>query len=75
MDIFGRRAVMFPDDGHPVLCSEAIDIDGDGHQEILSWDFHSIWIYKADPAQVGPGRQYGSTPIYNNSNYRARWLF
>jgi len=74
MDIFGHRAVPFPDDGHPFLCSEAIDIDGDGHQEILSWDFHSIWIYRADPARLGPARPYNSTPIYNNSNYRSRWL-
>jgi len=74
MDIHGRRGVLFPDDGHPVLCSEAVDIDGDGHQEVLSWDFASIWIYRADPAVVGEARGYDSTPVYNNSNYRGRWL-
>jgi len=74
MDIYGHRAVMFPDDGHPVLCSDALDIDGDGHQEILTWDFDSIWIYRADPARVGKARAYDATPVYNNSNYRARWL-
>lgn len=74
MDIYGRRAVVFPDDGHPVLCSEALDLDGDGHQEVLTWDFEELWIYRADPAAVGAPRAYDTTPIYNNSNYRARWL-
>jgi len=74
MDPLGHRVVMFPDDGHPFMCSEAIDIDGDGHQEILTWDFDSIWIYRADPARVGSPRPYDVTPIYNNSNYRGRWL-
>jgi rhamnogalacturonan endolyase len=74
MDIHGRRGVVFPDDGHPVLCSEALDIDSDGHQEVLTWDFQSIWIYRADPAVVGAARGYDATPVYNNSNYRGRWL-
>ncbi len=74
MDPLGHRAVMFPDDGHPVMCSEALDIDDDGHQEIITWDFGSIWIYRADPASVGTPKLYDVTPVYNNSNYRGRWL-
>ena len=69
----GRRVVMFPDDGHPVLCSDARDLDGDGIDEILTWNHDEIWIYKAD--QVA-GRDRGNyprrQPWYNDSNYRAQ---
>ena len=69
----GRRAVMFPDDGHPVLCSDARDLDGDGIDEVLTWDQHEIWIYKADRV---PGRDASNyprrNPWYNDSNYRAQ---
>lgn len=74
MDPYGHRVVMFPDDGHPVMCCEAVDIDRDGHQEILTWDFDSIWIYRAAPGILPPAQKYHVTPVYNNSNYRARWL-
>ena len=74
-DINGHWAVRFPDDGHPTLCYDALDVDGDGRQEIVSWDFNSIWIYKADPtAVVGEPKAYDTTSLYNNSNYRGRWL-
>ena len=69
----GHRAVMFPDDGHPVLCSDARDLDGDGIDEVLTWDHDEIWIYKADHV---PGRDPGNypqrQPWYNDSNYRAQ---
>jgi len=72
-DAQGHRAVVFPDDGHPFLCCDAIDIDGDGRQEIITWDWDGIWVYRPDPPP--PIRyHYEYTPIYNNSNYRARWL-
>ncbi|MFC1582886.1 hypothetical protein ACFL4W_05040, partial [Planctomycetota bacterium] len=54
MDGYGQRAVMFPDDGHPVLCCDSRDIDGDGVDEILTWDHDSIWIYKPDPLPQKP---------------------
>ncbi len=69
----GTRQVMFPDDGHPVLCSDARDIDGDGIDEILTWDHNEIWIYKADSV---PGRTLENypkrAPWYNDSNYRVQ---
>ena len=32
----GRRAVLFPDNGHPTLCSDARDLNGDGVDEVLT---------------------------------------
>lgn len=74
MDAHGHRVVMFPDDGHPVLCCDATDLDGDGHQEIITWDWDGIWLYRADPLGLSAAHPADMTPIYNNSNYRSRWL-
>lgn len=74
MDAWGHRAVMFPDDGHPFMCCDALDLDGDGRQEIVTWDYEGIWIYRAESDGPPPPRRYDCTPIFNNSNYRARWL-
>jgi hypothetical protein len=73
IDGHGRRAVVFPDDGHPVLCSDARDLDGDGLDEILTWDHEAIWIYKADAVPGrGPQNYPRRNPWYNDSNYRAQ---
>ena len=72
IDGFGRRVVMFPDDGHPVLCSDVKDIDGDGVDEILCWDYDSIWIYKPD-RDPSPRPYPERNPFYNDSNYRGQW--
>ncbi len=72
IDADGRRAVMFPDDGHPVLCSDARDIDGDGIDEVLTWNEHEIWIYKADVPGRTPANYPRRNPWYNDSNYRAQ---
>ena len=69
----GDRLVMFPDDGHPVLCSDARDLDGDGLDEVLTWDSDAIWIYKADRVPGREPRNYPKrNPWYNDSNYRAQ---
>ena len=74
MDGHGRRVVMFPDDGHPVLCSDVKDIDGDGVDEILAWDYESIWIYKPDPAPEQAAAEYPlRNAFHNDSNYRGQW--
>ena len=73
IDGHGRRVVMFPDDGHPCLCSDARDLDGDGVDEVLTWDEHAIWIYKADAVPGrGPGNYPLRNPWYNDSNYRGQ---
>lgn len=69
----GERLVMFPDDGHPVLCSDARDIDGDGIDEVLTWNHDEIWIYKADAVAGRTQENYPQrNPWYNDSNYRAQ---
>jgi len=71
-DGWGRRVVRFPADGHPTLCSAALDITGDCRDEIVVWDAGEIWVYTQDdnPKQ---GRLYKPkvNPLYNYSNYQA----
>lgn len=71
-DGFGRRVVVFPDDGHPELCSEALDLTGDARDEVVLWDMDRIWIYTQD-APFGGERIYRPIryPHHNASNYRA----
>lgn len=70
--IAGRRLVSFPDDGHPFLCSDARDIDGDGIDEVLTWNEEELWIYKADVPGRNPDNYPHRQPWYNDSNYRAQ---
>jgi rhamnogalacturonan endolyase len=68
-----RRAVMFPDDGHPDLAAAVMDVTGDARDEILLWDQNRVWIYTQDRPFAGdkiyaPQRN----PLYNESNYRAQ---
>jgi rhamnogalacturonan endolyase len=67
-----QRAVMFPDDGHPALCAQPIDLTGDARDEVIVWDQNSVWIYTQDRPFTGakiyePVRN----PWYNQSNYSA----
>ncbi len=76
IDGYGQRVVMFPDDGHPVLCTDVKDVDGDGIDEVLTWDYESIWIYKPDPP---PDKTRDAYPLrnsfFNDSNYRGQFSF
>jgi rhamnogalacturonan endolyase len=77
MDGEGDIVVPFPDDGHPELCSEVINITGDEREEIVVWDRKSLWIYTQDQEQ--PKRDQAYQPIkyphYNASNYRGEYSF
>lgn len=66
-----RRAVMFPDDGHPDLASAVMDLTGDSRDEIVCWDAHRVWIYTQDRPYTGK-KLYAPvrSPDYNESNYR-----
>jgi rhamnogalacturonan endolyase len=72
----GRQVVAFPDDGHPSLCSDAMDLDGDGLDELLCWDRHELWVYRVTPDRASSAVQ----PVcrhpapHNESNYVARAL-
>jgi hypothetical protein len=72
IDGHGRRVVVFPDDSHPELCAEALDLTGDPRDEIVLWDTERIWIYTQDDTVKGE-RVYAPLryPHYNASNYRA----
>lgn len=65
-----ERTAMFPDDGHPDLVSLALDLTGDGRDEVVTWDQHSVWIYTQDRPAAG-ARIYAPVrnPLYNMSNY------
>jgi rhamnogalacturonan endolyase len=68
-----RRAVLFPDDGHPDLAAAVMDLTGDARDEILLWDQNRVWIYTQDRPCAGE-KVYAPqrNPTYNESNYRAQ---
>ncbi|NND04968.1 MAG: hypothetical protein HKN87_01190 [Saprospiraceae bacterium] len=69
-DGWGRRAVRFPDDGHPDLCNAVLDVVGDSRDEIIVWDTKEVWIYTQDDGpQENPYRPIRN-PMYNYSNYQ-----
>jgi len=72
LDGWGRRVVLFPDDGHPEMCAEALDLTGDPRDEIVLWDPGAIWIYTQDrPPETPELYRPVRYPHYNASNYRA----
>lgn len=66
------KVVLFPKDGHPTLCVEAFDLDDDGIDEIICFDMHEMWIYKA--SSFTPGNRYLKYPDDGFSNYRGEYL-
>lgn len=67
-----RRVVTFPDDGHPTLCAEALDLTGDARDELVLWDLDRLWIYTQDrPAERAREYRPRRQPHYNMSDYRA----
>lgn len=74
MDGYGRRVVLFPEDGHPDLCAEVISLTGDCREEIVLWDPKRMFIYTQDREFTGDKiycpHKY---PHYNASNYRGEY--
>lgn len=66
-----RRVVLFPDDGHPDLAFNVLDLTGDPRDEIVVWDASRVWIYTQDRPFQG-SRIYAPerNPDCNESNYR-----
>ncbi|WP_248929608.1 hypothetical protein [Paenibacillus hamazuiensis] len=76
IDGHGRRVVTFPEDGHPDLCAEVLDLTGDGRDEIVLWDPQRMYIYTQDrPAEVQPVARPDKYPHYNASNYRGEFNY
>lgn len=71
----GVRAVEFPDDGHPVLCCESLDLTGDERDELVVWDYHSMYIYTQDDCLKEQTYHPVQFPIYNASNYRGEYSY
>jgi hypothetical protein len=73
----GDQVVLFPDDGHPDLCAEVLDVSGDNRDEIVLWDRKSLWIYTQDREQTKTEKGYKPLkyPLYNASNYRGEYSF
>ena len=71
----GVRAVAFPDDGHPTLCAEVMDLTGDERDELIVWDEHSLWIYTQDDGERPQTYHPIKFPAYNASNYRGEYAF
>lgn len=73
----GDVVVTFPDDGHPDLCAEVINITGDARDEIVLWDENKLYIYTQDRPCPITGREYvpDKYPHYNSSNYRGEFSF
>ena len=71
----GVQAVLFPDDGHPTLCCEVLDLTGDERDELIVWDYRSLWIYtQADSPRPQTYRPV-QFPPYNASNYRGEYAY
>ena len=72
LDGWGRRAVAFPEDGHPTMCNAVVDLTGDCRDEVVVWDQDEIWIYTQEDSPRS-GRLYRPerNPLYNQSNYQA----
>jgi hypothetical protein len=67
-----RRVVVFPNDGHPDLAYQVLNVTRDERDEIIVWNQDSVWIYTQDRPFTGQ-RMYKPVrnPMYNDSNYRA----
>jgi len=67
-----RRVVVFPDDGHPELAYQVLNVTGDARDEIILWNQQEVWIYTQDRPFAG-SRIYSPkrNPLYNDSNYRS----
>lgn len=71
----GVQVVKFPDDGHPTLCAEAINLYGDARDEIVTWDYNSMCIYTQDDSPELNVYEPVKYPDYNASNYRGEYSY
>lgn len=71
----GIQVVKFPDDGHPTMCAEAVNLYGDARDEIVTWDYDSMYIYTQDDAPKDDVYTPFKYPDYNASNYRGEYSY
>ncbi len=75
IDGTGSQAVAFPEDGHPTMCCEAIDLCGDARDELVVWDYHNMYIYTQSDGPLDNCYTPVKYPIYNASNYRGEYSY
>lgn len=71
----GECVVAFPDDGHPTYCCETIDLMGDSRDELVVWDYKSMYIYTQEGEPVENAYKPVKYPHYNASNYRGEYSY
>ena len=71
----GVRAVAFPEDGHPTLCCEAINLYGDEREELVCWDYKNMYIYTQEDNPKPQTYRPVKFPYYNASNYRGEYAY
>jgi hypothetical protein len=71
----GTQVVRFPDDGHPTLCAEAVNLLGDARDEIVTWDYNNMYIYTQDDNPKENVYKPFKYPHYNASNYRGEFSY
>ena len=75
LDGDGVRCVLFPEDGHPTMCVEAFDLTGDARDELIVWDYHSMYIYTQDDGVLEDVYAPAKYARYNGSNYRGEYSY
>lgn len=71
----GIRAVAFPQDGHPTMCCEVLDLTGDERDEIVVWDYKAMYIYTQEDSPRPQTYHPVQFPAYNASNYRGEYSY
>jgi len=70
VDGWGRRVVLFPEDGHPDTAYMVHDLTGDARDEVVVWNPDEIWIYtQAEPFKGERIYAPRRPPTHNESNY------
>ena len=75
LDGDGVRCVVFPEDGHPTMCAEAINLIGDARDELVVWDYYRMYIYTQDDGFMENAYAPVKYPHYNGSNYRGEYSY
>jgi hypothetical protein len=70
-----EQIVSFPDDGHPQLCCDAVNLFGDCREELLTWDEKMMYIYTQDDNPSTIKIRTKRYEDYNFSNYRGEFIF
>lgn len=74
-DGYGDRVVSFPNDGHPELCCDALDLLSIGLDGLLAWDTNKMYIYIQPDRSQSKIHAVIKNNQFNYSNYRAEFAW